>query len=130
MGRVWSIIEPEVLGFIRIYKNEIVPGKLLPGFRATFSKEYESKVMCIEFIEKNRKMLYGFHDGQISYFDYYEKNLEKPQTKSVVFSNECILFMKHLFENKVLIVLPTAIKILHSNYFDLFINNNIKNYKS
>jgi len=119
LGRVWSIIEPDVLGFLRIYKNELIPGRILPGFKSFFSKEYESKVMCVEFIEKNRRVLFGFHDGQISYFDYNEKLKEKPQTKSVVFSNECILYIKHLYETKCLIVLPTAIKILHGNFYAL-----------
>ena len=114
---MWSIIEPEVLGFLRIYKNEMIPGRILPGFRSFFSKEYESKVMCVEFIEKNRRVVFGFHDGQISYFDYTEKSFEKPQTKSVVFSNECILYIKHLYETKCLIVLPTAIKILNSKFY-------------
>ena len=77
--------------------------------------------MCIEFIEKSRKVLFGFHDGQLNYFDYSEKNFDKPQPKSLILSNECILFLKHLYGSICLIVLPTAIKILHSILYHFFL---------
>jgi len=70
--------------------------------------------MAIEFIPKNRRVIYGFHDGQLSYFDYNEKEFEKPQPKSMVFSNECILYIKYLYETKCFVVMPTAIKIVQS----------------
>lgn len=94
---------------------------MLPGFKSFFYKEYESKVMSIEFIEKTRKVLFGFHDGQLNYFDYAEKNLDKPQPNSIILSNECILFIKHLYGTLCLIVLPTAIKIIQSIW--IFLKN-------
>lgn len=113
LGRVWSIIEPEILGSIKIYKGELPPGKVLPEFKRIFTKEYESKVISVEYLEKNQKVLYGFHDGQISFFNYPEKNLGKPQPNTFVFSNECILFIRHLYDKKCLVILPAAIKIVH-----------------
>lgn len=126
LGRVWSIIEPEILGFIRIFKGELVPGKLLPKFKSLFMKEYESKIISLEYLEKAQKVLYGFHDGQISYFDFSEGNMfSKPQPKSFIFSTECILFIKHLYEKKCLVILPTAIKIVQGNLISdkVFQNN-------
>ena len=87
---------------------------MLPGFKSFFYKEYESKVMAVEFIPKNGRILYGYHDGQLTYLDYDKTSTEKPQPKSMVFSNECILQIKCLFETKCLIIMPTAIKIVQS----------------
>ena len=38
LGRVWSIIEPEVLGGINIYTREIIPNKIIPGFKLVYKK--------------------------------------------------------------------------------------------
>ena len=74
--------------------------------------------MSMILLSSKLKFLFGFHDGQISSLDL---NMQVPNNSifsSKTLINEGILFMTEIFDNsKILIITPSALKILNGNYF-------------
>lgn len=65
IGRMWSIIEEDNLGAIRVYKIE---NKVEDGMRQLYEKYFHSKVRGIQYIRETNTLLVAKGDGCIEIF--------------------------------------------------------------
>ncbi|GFE54979.1 WD G-beta repeat-containing protein protein [Babesia ovis] len=65
IGRVWSLIEPEILGSIRIYKlgNDVTEGPTL-----LLEQPFYSKVRAIDYIREKKTLAVAKDDGTVEMF--------------------------------------------------------------
>lgn len=111
MGRVWSLVDPEVMGMIKIYKSEKLPGKVIPLFKCVFSKEFESKVTCVDYLKKYNIFIFGFQNGEIAKISFENQKFKFENFFLAV--NDCALSLNLIGDNNCLVVFSSAIKILN-----------------
>lgn len=65
IGRVWSIIEPEILGEFRLFSRKTDSnGRVV--YQQSLVKQYEQKVLSLCYQQDQSRFVYGFHSGKLA----------------------------------------------------------------
>jgi hypothetical protein len=111
IGRVWSLIDAEIMGHIKIMKRKSAPSKLIPDFERGCTKDFEIKPLACCYASASNAAFFGFHDGNIMVIKFNPASPEQHQVKSESILGESVLFMIPI-QNDCLIISVTAIKIV------------------
>ncbi len=96
---------------IKIYKSEKIVGKYNPTFKLVFSKEFEIKVTCVEYLKNYEIFLFGFQNGEIAKITAVNETFKLENI--ILPINERIISFYIIGESECLIVYTTALKILN-----------------
>jgi len=114
IGRVWSLIDAEIMGHVKIMKRRTAPSKLIPDFERGCFKDFEIKPLALCYSTAINTVFFGFHDGNVMAMKFNPANPEQHQIKSESIVGESILFAIPI-QNDALLVSVTAIKIVNED---------------
>lgn len=114
-GRVWSLIESETNGLIKIFR--ISKETLMPSFIKLLKQEYDDRCGACLYHSKSKMVYVGFNTGKICYFKLNESNEKDTKVEAKNIIEEPILGFQFLSKElcEFIIFSENNIKILNAS---------------
>lgn len=109
VGRVWSLIEPEVMGSLKLYKLKATDYSA--PLEKVFSRDFENRSHKFLYSKERNTIYVGFNDGALINMSYPPDKPNEMKYTTYTSGTDPIIGM-HFIDGDIFVVTPVSVKMI------------------